>query len=82
MNLKNTILGKNILQLVSHTISLSLLLLLISKNANRWLITGYLKKNKGKQLTLEYFFVNQMNIMNGNLSENRKVLQNKSTPLI
>ena len=34
-SMKNSILGKNILALISHTISFSLLLILISKNTNR-----------------------------------------------
>ena len=56
--MKNSILGKNILALISHTVSFSLLLFLISKNANLYLLTGYLKKDIGKQFTLEYVFVN------------------------
>ena len=39
-----------------------------------------LKKNIGKKITLEYLFVNQMNIMCWNLSKHCKVLQKKSTP--
>ena len=35
LNLKNSVLGKNISALISRTISFSLLLILISKNANR-----------------------------------------------
>ena len=45
--LKNRVLRKNILALISHTISFNLLLILINKNTNPEPLfqTGYVKKN-------------------------------------
>ena len=49
LSLKNSVLRKNILALISRSISVSLLLILINKDANPSFLAGYLKKKKHRK---------------------------------